>query len=77
MGPSGPSLEQETMWLLGNDSPCASWGLITIKSRFMTLLSHPVNELAGLESEGFPWMELCVRTAARGNEISWFFILKM
>lgn len=63
------------MWLLGNDSPCsasAGWGLITIKSRFMTLLSHPVNERAGLEAEGLPWMELCVLTAARGNEFSWF-----
>lgn len=61
-GPSGPSPEQEApgdaMWLLGNDSPCsasAGRGLITIKSRFMALLSHPVDELAALESEGFPW----------------------
>lgn len=76
--PSGPSPEQEApgdaMWLLGNDFPCsagASRGLITIKSRFMALLSHPVNELAGLESEGFPWVEWCVPTAAPGNEFSW------
>lgn len=47
--------------------PCGSLGmilpaqpapvvvLIIIKSRFMTLLSHPVDKPAGLQSEGFPW----------------------
>lgn len=66
-GPSGPSPEQEApgdaMWLLGNDSPCsasAGRGLITIKSRFMALLSHPVDELAALESKGVSLEWNCV-----------------
>lgn len=46
----------DAMWLLGNDSrrsAGAGRGLITIKSRFMALLNHSVNELAGLESQDF------------------------